>query len=376
MSLSPDGLRFDEQVSYTLRGLFELCGYKRYKIGKFEEYGLYLENKNFISSERVVTFTAPDGRLLALRPDVTLSIAKSTGASRSKNEKLYYVENVCRLDPRTREFREINQMGLEFFGDIDDYATMEVIRLALRSLAEIDSEFVLDISHMGFVGGLVDSLGVNEETRGKLLECIRSKNLHDLEKTARTAGVSQLSTDRMCRLAGLSGELEECLSAAEEIADGDEMMKCAAGELRRLSELISDHQLANRIMLDFSIVNDIGYYNGVIFQGYVRRVPRAVLSGGRYDNLLMRFGRDAGAIGFALYLDEIGAKYTEPDDYDVDVFILYDSGSDLKALSKEVGRFIYEGKRVRAEKTLPKELRCAFVYRFQNGDLKEVDAGV
>ena len=87
-------LKPDEKACLQLRGLYEQYGYKKYKMGKFEEYSLYAENKDFLGSDKVITFTDPDGRLLALKPDVTLSIIKNTNATSESNEKLYYLENV------------------------------------------------------------------------------------------------------------------------------------------------------------------------------------------------------------------------------------------------------------------------------------------
>ena len=106
-------LKPDEKVCLELRGLYEQFGYKKYKMSKFEEYSLYVENKDFLGTDKVITFTDLDGRLLALKPDVTLSIIKNTNATQQENEKLYYQENVYRENRESHTFTEINQMGLE-----------------------------------------------------------------------------------------------------------------------------------------------------------------------------------------------------------------------------------------------------------------------
>ena len=127
MEFTLDTLKKDEQVSLSLRKLYEQFGYKKYKVSKFEAYELYLENKNFLKSEQIITFNDLDGKLLALKPDVTLSIIKNTNANREQTEKLYYIENVYRLSRQNHEYKEINQMGLEYIGDVDLYATLEVM---------------------------------------------------------------------------------------------------------------------------------------------------------------------------------------------------------------------------------------------------------
>ena len=180
------------------------------------------------------------------------------------------------------------------------------------------------------------------------------------------------SIARLSAIAGLYGSFDECLDAAAEIAVGCEPMLDAIENLRRLYSLLQDQPYADKLRLDFSIVNDIDYYNGVIFQGYVKRVPRAVLSGGRYDNLLSRFGHDADAIGFALYLNEISSRYTEKTEYDVDAFILYSENDNFSAVLNAVNRLADCGNRVRAGKCVPDGLRCASVLRLENGNFKEV----
>ena len=118
MTFSSDVLRYDEQAIMSLRALYRQFGYEQYRMSRFEEYGMYAENKAFLASGDIITFTGAGGRLMALRPDVTLSIVKNTkdgGGTR----KLYYNENVYRPDGPGREFKERMQAGLEHIGDID-----------------------------------------------------------------------------------------------------------------------------------------------------------------------------------------------------------------------------------------------------------------
>lgn len=371
MNTNLNGLRPDERVSLALRGVFEQYGYKRIKARMFEPYALYLENRSFLADERVITFTDPDGRLMALKPDVTLSLVKNSAATGEKSEKLYYIENVCRLSRENREFREISQMGLELFGNIDAYAAHEVLRLALRSLAEIDSEFVLDLSHMGFVGALLEEIVPAGADERALLESIRSKNLHELRRAAAAMGITEENTRRLAALAGLYGGFAEALPTARAIAGKSEAMNAALDDLEAVYALLGDSALADNLRLDFSIVNDIGYYTGLIFQGYVSRAPRAVLSGGRYDKLPEKFGSSAGAIGFALYLDQVAERYDVRSEYDVDILVLYDENCDAKRLVRSVQALMVNGARVRVERSVPEGIRAEKILRFVSGALKE-----
>ena len=133
-------LKNDERVILRLRSLYDRFGYDRYKMSKFEEYELYVRNKDFLVSDRVITFNDTDGRLLALKPDVTLSIIKNTTDRRGCVSKVYYDENVYRISGATSRFKEIMQTGLECIGDIGEYDIYETVHLAVLSLASISEK--------------------------------------------------------------------------------------------------------------------------------------------------------------------------------------------------------------------------------------------
>ena len=141
-------LRSEEAAVFRLRDLYRRHGYLPYRMSKFEEYDLYVRNKDFLVSDRVITFNDTNGKLLALKPDVTLSIIRSGEDVPGVKQKVYYNENVYRVSERTHRFKEIMQAGLECIGDTDLYDVYEVISLAAQSLALISDDFVLEISHL------------------------------------------------------------------------------------------------------------------------------------------------------------------------------------------------------------------------------------
>lgn len=297
----------DERTYLELGKLFEDNGYRLYKMRKFEEYSLYLENKNFLGSESVLTFQGFGGKLMALKPDVTLSIVKNVQIGESGCEKLYYRESVYRTERGGSDFKEINQMGLECIGNFDNATTIEICSLAVKSLATIDDEFVFAVSHMGFVSGLLDACGVNGPTAKKaVLECLRSRNAHDIAAAA--VGSDENAVKKLAALASAGTNFEDALALAKTLADTEETV-AAVNELSALCDELRSTPFFDRVRLDFSVLNDIDYYNGVIFQGYVRRVPKLILSGGRYDGLLARIGKDIKAMGFALSLGDLNAYY-------------------------------------------------------------------
>ena len=311
MDLNLDFLRPQERISLQLRALYEQAGFHQYHMGRFEEYGLYQENRRFLSSEQVITFTDLDGRLLALKPDVTLSIAKNAPVEPGKCGRYYYAENVYRPSRESRTFREIRQIGLECIGAVDGAVTAQAVSLALESLALTGRDAVLEVSHMGFVTGLLDAVGAPESVRPRLLTCIRNKNQHELRAVAAGAGLSSQGADALCRLGMLSGPWQQVLAAAEPLAL-NALMGAALAQLRALGQALTPSGQAERLRLDLSLVNDMDYYNGLVLQGYLAGLPRPVLRGGQYDPLAEQFRPGTRAIGFALYLDELDRLSDDP----------------------------------------------------------------
>ncbi len=366
-------LKPDERACLTLRGLYEQYGYKKYKMGKFEEYSLYVENKDFLGTEKVITFTDLDGRLLALKPDVTLSIIKNTNATSKCNEKLYYLENVYRESRESHTFKEINQMGLEYIGKVDPYCIAEVVALAAQSLETISSDYILELSHMSFVVELLESLQVAEHIKFKLLRLIRSKNADGLRKTAEGADLSELQIESLCRLPSLYGDMKETVKEAKRICLNGAMER-ALGELSQTYDAMEAMSLAEHIQVDLSIVNDIDYYNGIIFKGYVRELGKSILAGGQYDQAMVRLGKKVDAIGFALYLNEINRIAYEKQEYDVDAVVLYKCSEGVAQVAKAVQSLQQEGLSVRAEKSRPENIRYRQLYILENGELREEEA--
>ena len=342
-------LKKEEQVIFSLRGLFEQYGYKKFKMSKFEEYDFYADNRSFLSSENILTFTGLDGKLLALKPDVTLSIVKNTKGSRENAERVYYNENVYRARKGAGEYKEIMQVGLEYIGEVDDYATLEVLLLAQKSLKAISEQYIMDLSHMGFVAGLMEEVNLPYAQQKAVLSCISEKNPHGVRAICAEAGVADEMAEKLAMLASLYGPLEVTLEQAKSLCCNGKMEQAVA-ELEGILRCLKIGGNEKNVNLDFSIVNDMDYYTGVIFQGFIDGVPAGILSGGRYDNLIHKMGKDADAIGFAVYLDLLERFETTEKEYDVDTLLLYEDGVDTAALAKAAQMLTDNGQSVLVQK--------------------------
>ena len=362
--LESPSLRPDERAGLMLRELYHRHGYQPYRMSKFEPYDLYAKNKSFLVSEHILTFTDTDGRLMALKPDVTLSIIKNIQPSAQTLEKVYYSENVYRTSTAFMGYREIMQTGLECVGALDLPAMGEVLALAAESLGLLSGAYLLDLGHVGLVSGLLAEQA-EDSVRARLLTELGRKNASAIRALCAQAGLSHETAEKLCRLSRTYGPAPEILPQLRELASGQEA-RAALEELEGLCRILERLELLGRVSLDFSIVNDMRYYNGVIFRGYLPGLASGVLAGGRYDNLLRRMGKTGGAIGFAVYLDQL--ERLEGDSmYDVDVLLLYDPQDDPAAVAERAQALTAAGRSVRVERSVPQRLRYRELVRFSEG---------
>ncbi len=352
MNIGQITLKPEEAAIFRLRELYGRYGYTQYKMSKFEEYDLYVRNKSFLISDSVITFTDTNGKLMALKPDVTLSIVKNTKAAPGQVQKVYYNENVYRVSGRSRAYREIMQAGLECLGDIDDYCLGEVLTLAKESLACISERYILDVSHLGLLSLLIDRIGISPAGRRKLLESLAHKSLHDAGMICREEGIASEKAELLGKLCDCSGEVTAAFKKLYALSSDAEWQSAVKQFESVLSSIPTDN-----VRIDFSPVNDMRYYNGIVFQGFVEGVPESILSGGQYDHLMQRMEKKAGAVGFAVYLDQLESLGATQKDFDVDTVLLYDESVSPKTVRQAVGACIAEGVSVTAQKAIPERLK-------------------
>lgn len=364
MNLNESSLGFNEKVIFALRSLYRERGYSQYKMSKFEEYDLYARNKDFLISDSVITFTDTNGKLMALKPDVTLSIIKNLKDLPDCVQKVYYNENVYRISKGSHAFKEIMQAGLECFGDIDSYNICEVVSLAAKSLKIISENSVLDISHLKLAGDIIESFGVDEYGRKEIIKCISEKNVHELRRVCSSLGIPEDKADIIRLLITTSGKPDEVLPLLENSLKG----KTDITPVKQLREIIDgvDDDARDMLRIDFSVVDDMKYYNGIVFKGYVEGIPSSVVSGGQYDRLMNRMKRKSGAIGFAVYLDTLERLDTTKKDYDVDTLLIYGEGDSPSAVSATVKALSVNGSSVLACKKIPMDIKYRAAVRLSN----------
>lgn len=340
-------LKEDEKLLFTLRQLYSDYGYRPFRMSKFETYELYAGNRDFLVSDRIITFNDTNGELLALKPDVTLSIVRSASFRPGCKQKLHYQENVYRPSGSSRHFREIMQCGLECIGDLDCFDEFEVLTLAEKSLGLISAESVLSFSHLGIIKDLASALAAEEAQQNELVQLIAARNLHELEAMfSENRWSVQLFDDikELLSLACSASELPGRIGSIPWISSG------VLRELQQIGVLCGEE--GSRARFDFSVSNDLHYYNGLVFQGFVRGISEKLLSGGQYDSLLRRMNRKGSAIGFAVYFSLLEQLRQPENDCDADVLLLYDENTSLSRVREELNSIRTKGRSASAQRSM------------------------
>lgn len=365
-------LQQSEGILFALRSLYDGYGYSRYKMNKFEEYDLYARNKDFLISDGVITFTDTNGKLMALKPDVTLSIVKNTKDDSSTVQKLYYDENVYRVSKGTHSFKEIMQVGLEAMGDIDSYCIYEVLKLAADSLACTEMNCILEFSHLGIISDLLSYVGIPKEERARVLSLIGEKNAHELMEVCESLGVEEERAALLKSLVSVYGTVDEVLSQVNDMLTGIVDDKTLS-DFTEIANALNSCDRKDIFRIDFSIVSDIRYYNGFVFRGFAQGIPTSVLSGGQYDTLMTKMKKSSRAIGFAVYLDMFEQSERTDSDFDVENLLIYDDTCTIADIEKQTKRLSENGESLLVQKQIPSDIKYKRLIKLTKGEVEKVE---
>ena len=292
------------RVQNALTGLFQSQGYREVSTPEVEFYDLFIQSGSPLPQEQLLKIVDRSGRILVMRPDCTTPIARMAAAKLkdlSQPQKLYYDQTVFRSAHHHRGSRgEIAQCGVELLGAQGLEADAQVLTLAADSLEAAGlSRFHIEIGHMGFFRELTDALGLSRR---------ETETLRDLMEAKNYAAFTDQLTPYQDRAPGRALYRLPYLFGGAEVLDEAQALfpeTTVIPYLRSLYERLTQAGDARRFRFDLGLVHQIDYYTGVIFRGYTHGAGAAVLSGGRYDNLLASFGADAPATGFACDVDAI-----------------------------------------------------------------------
>lgn len=294
-------------IENTLLELFKSRGYSEMITPGLEFFDVFNQKSRYFPQETLYKMTDSKGRLLVMRPDSTMPIARVV-ATRLRDAvlplKLCYNQTVYRNESALKgRSDETVQTGIELIGSQMKMADLEVISTAVDSLSAFGMEFSLEIGHIGIFKTLVDKLEADEKDKDYIRKLIENKNFPALNDFLDTFGNNHI-TSALKKLPALFGG-EEVFEKAEELIP-DENVKCILDELRDI--YVSVAELCGNdgnITVDLGLVNKTDYYTGLIIKGYLKGHGEEVISGGRYDKLISEFGYDVPAVGFAVNVNSI-----------------------------------------------------------------------
>lgn len=326
-------------VEDKISNVFHLYGYEDIETPTFEYFDIFNKERGSVTSQEMFKFFDRDNNTLVLRPDMTPAIARCVG-------KYFFEETMpVRLCYRERTFinnsnyqgrlKEITQTGVELIGDDASGADAEVIALVIDSLKTAGlEEFQVELGQVEFFRGLTEEAGMDQETCDALRELIENKNYFGVDELISKRDMPDSLRTVFLKLPELFGTLEQ-LKQVKYMVNNDRSRK-AVERLEKIHAILESYGLAGYVSYDLGMLSKYQYYTGIIFKAYTYGTGEYIVNGGRYDKLLIQFGKDVPAVGFAIIVDQLMLAMsrqkldTEPEKSGT--MVLYDSSSQDKAV--------------------------------------------
>ncbi|KLU63515.1 ATP phosphoribosyltransferase regulatory subunit [Peptococcaceae bacterium CEB3] len=356
--LLPDEMALLEGLERQTLDLFRRWAYRRILTPTLE-YAACVQ-PDVDREDQLYKFFDRQGRILALRPELTPSIARLVSTRLRASQpplRLCYGADVFRNS--TPHFREFRQVGVELVGSAEVIADAEVVALAVKSLEELGiKDFQFNLGHMGIFAGLMRELALPAELRESVEEKLARKDMVGIESLVLQSDLPEKTQDILLKLPHLHGGeeiLDEVLSWS-----GEPGIRAATEGLRQVYRYLRDFGAQRPVALDLGILRGFSYYTGVIFEGYVPGVGFPVAEGGRYDSLYADFGYDQPATGFAIHLGSLLGLFPMHETGDADILVF---GRDIPKVIRRCLELRGQGKRV--------EMTLGSVTRAEAGNLAE-----
>ena len=323
-------------------------GYQPIQTPTFEFFDVFSREIGTTPSKELYKFFDKEGNTLVLRPDFTPSIARCA-AKYFMDETIplrfcYAGNNFINTNNLQGKLKETTQMGAELIGDDSPEADAEMIAMLVEALLNAGlKEFQVSIGQIDYFKGLCANANLDEETELALREFISNKNEFGAQELLLNKNISDESIKTLLSVSSLFGS-EEILEKAMEYADNPRSKK-AIERLMQVYELLKIYDVDQYISFDLAMVSKYNYYTGVIFNAYTYQAGSAIAKGGRYDNLLEKFGKPAPATGFVVNIDDLVSALTRqklcPELENKNLLLVY-SGSFETAI-KEAKKYRAEG---------------------------------
>ena len=295
-------------IQERIHKIFLSYGYRDIQTPTFEFFDIFNKERGSVASKNMYKFFDREGNTLVLRPDMTPSIARASAKYFMDEEmpiRLCYVGNAFINNSEYQgKLKEFTQLGSELLGDNTSDADAEVIAMVIESLLKAGlTEFQIEIGQPEFFKGIVEKAGLDADTIEELRELLENKKYFGVEDVLEKANVPQEDREVFLKFQEFVGSVE-MIQAAKTLNINDKS-KAALERLEKLYSILVIYGYEKYISFDLSMLNMYQYYTGIVFKGYTYGTGDAIVTGGRYDNLLGQFGKDFAAIGFAVNLDQL-----------------------------------------------------------------------
>jgi ATP phosphoribosyltransferase regulatory subunit len=317
LSKIPGGMRYyfgaearlRRSVEDTAMAVFDGWSYEEITTPTVDYYALFERGMGRREAHRAFRFTDTDGLMLALRPDVTSSVARAAAtlfAERQRPLRLCYAASVFRRQSQShaRWRREQAQTGCELIGSNTDAADMEMLVIACEVLSRLglEGKYSITLNNVEIFNGVAEGLSLDSSLRDEMRQLMDTRNGADLERflTPYTSSEERRAFARLTQLSGKRGTLDEALPVIT-----NPRSRAALDRIERLWRVIESLGMNDDFEIDLGDVSGLDYYTGLTFKIYVRGAGGSVGSGGRYDRLTSNFGKAEPAIGFVLDLDAL-----------------------------------------------------------------------
>lgn len=295
-------------LQQKLSTVLHLYGYQDIQTPTFEYDDVFRKEIGSTSTKELYRFFDREGNILALRPDITPSVARAAATLFEGEDlpiRLCYIGNTfINHSSYQGRLKENTQMGAELIGLDSVEADAEMIAMVVDGLKKTGlTEFQVNIGHIDFIQSLLESTGLEEEEKEEIRELITNRNYFGVEEILDNRSVKGSVKDAFRILPELVGG-QEVLERAARIAPSANA-RLALTRLQQIYRLLMIYKAEDHVTFDLSMMGSYGYYTGIIFRAYTYGTGDAVVRGGRYDHLLEKFGKNTPSIGFAIIVDEL-----------------------------------------------------------------------
>lgn len=336
---TPEGVRdiYDREcarkniVEQRILRQMQLFGYSAIETPMFEFFDIFAKERGSVSDREMYKFFDRYNNTVVLRPDMTPAIARCVTkfyGEETMPQRLCYLGHTFTNSASYKgRLYEVTQSGAELIGDDSPQADAEMIAMVIQSLRSAGlKEFQVELGEVEFFRGLLEEAGISEEEGDELRELIENKNYFGVEDYISNILKKADFKDVFLKLPELFGSVDNIRQAKE--MTKNQRAQSAIDRLEKVHQILKEYGLTEYISYDLGMLSKFSYYTGIIFKAYSYGIGDYMVSGGRYDKLLVQFGRDISAIGFAITIDRLmsalSSQKVEFDTSAADVLVVYE----------------------------------------------------